>query len=164
MLVPIWLQINDRPMLSLSRPIYQNQPLGRMMIKRPDRRSLLGPRSHHGWRQLDLIALLSLGCEQKKRQLHWQVLLAGEATRAEESGMSHVLWVYVGWGLVIHFIKTYPLRRSWTFLRLTSVSPVFYQRLNNLRWVGTVVERGGILLKGNSSLIQQQAVRRHNKF
>lgn len=129
-------------MLSLPRPIYQNQQLGHMMIKHPDRRGLLGPGSQHCCRfQLDLIAGLFLGCERKKRRLHWQVLLACEETRAGESGMSHVLWVCVWRGLVVHFIKTYPLRCRISDLRLAAVSPVLFQRPDSLWWAGTEMER-----------------------
>lgn len=113
-LVPISLQINDQPTLSLSRPIYQNQQLGQMMIKHPDRQGPPGPRSQHYRRlQLDLIALPSHGCERKKRQFHWQVLLACKATRAKEPGMSHFPRLCVReedlQGLV-HFIKIHSFR------------------------------------------------------
>lgn len=83
-----------------------------MMIKHPDRQGLQGPRSQHycGF-QLNVIALPSLGSKRKKRQFHWQVLLACEATRAEESGMSPFLWECV-WK--VHFIRVYSFRAGRT--------------------------------------------------
>lgn len=150
MLVPIWLWINGRPTLSLPRPIYQNQQLGHMMIKHPDSSGLLGPKFQLCCRlQLYLIACLSLGCEMKKGQLHHQDPLVCEVTRAAESGMSYILCVYVWRRLVVHFIKINPLRFSWPFLRLAAVSPVWFKRLDNSWWVGTVGEAltGRLLIK-----------------
>lgn len=111
-------------MLSLPRPIYQNQQLGHMMIKHPDRRGLMGPRFPHCRRlQLDLIARPPLGRERTRRRTHWQDPLACEAARAaEESGMSHVLRACVWKGLVVRFIKRLPLRCSRTFLSLAAVT------------------------------------------
>lgn len=145
-------------MLSLLSPIYQNQQLGHMMIKHPDRRSLLGPKSQHCCMlQLDLIALLSLGYERKKRRLHWQVPLASDVTRAEESGMSHILWVCLCRGLVVHFIKTYPLRWSWTFLRLSEVLSETCQPVMSWYSSREGVWQRGHLLEGNSSFIQYRS-------
>lgn len=139
-------------MLSLPKPIYQNQQLGQMMIKRPGGPGLLGLRSQHCCRlQLDLIAGLSLGCEKKKRQFCWQVLLVCKLMRAEESGMSHVLWVRVWRGLTVHFIKTHPWRWSWTF----GLAAVLTSGTNDtLRWVSLT---GRLLNEGTNQFLMTWA-------